>query len=88
MARPPSALDVSALHPGPCPRTGERGPTLYCKGFGAVNSYFVRSSAEAPPKDLLLELGLEPRYGLYYFDNVLVKAQQPVEHIEGKSQVL
>jgi len=49
----------------------EHGHKAYCKGFGAVNSYFVRCCSEPPPKDLMLQLGLEPRYGLFYFDNVL-----------------
>jgi len=51
----------------------------YCKGFGAVNSYFVQSSIEPPPEDLLLRMGLEPRYGAFYFDNILDRIQQAAE---------
>jgi class 3 adenylate cyclase len=54
----------------------EHGHKAYCKGFGAVTSYFVRCSSEPPPKALMIQLGLEPRYGLFYFDNVLNNAMQ------------
>eukprot|EP00667_Euglena_gracilis_P000447 EG_transcript_447 len=58
------------------PFSFEPGHKAFCKGFGAVNSYFIRSTLKPPPKDLMLQLGLEPRYGLYYFDNVLNGVQR------------
>lgn len=53
------------------PFTFEPGHKAYCKGFGAVSSYFVASTTEPPPKALMVQLGLEPRFGLFYFDNIL-----------------
>eukprot|EP00667_Euglena_gracilis_P001000 EG_transcript_1000 len=45
--------------------------STHCKGFGAVNAYLVRATAEGLPKDLQSELRLEPRYGAFYFENIL-----------------
>ena len=38
----------------------EGGHSTVCKGFGPVNCYFVQSTGEAPPDDLLERLGLQP----------------------------
>eukprot|EP00667_Euglena_gracilis_P000355 EG_transcript_355 len=51
------------------------GPrSVVCKGFGAVNAYLVRATAEGLPKDLQMELRLEPRYGEFFFTNILAPA--------------
>jgi class 3 adenylate cyclase len=63
------ARKVSAV-PGQ-PFHFEPGHTTYCKGFGAVTSYFVRSTSEPPPRDLMVQLGLKPSLGMFYFDNLL-----------------
>eukprot|EP00667_Euglena_gracilis_P000580 EG_transcript_580 len=42
-----------------------------CKGFGMVKTYYVSSTGEAPPKDLLASLGLKPNLGLYFFENLV-----------------
>eukprot|EP00667_Euglena_gracilis_P000479 EG_transcript_479 len=48
--------------------------STFCKGFGNVNAYMVRTTTEGLPKDLQLQLKLEPRYGAFYFDNILTQA--------------
>eukprot|EP00667_Euglena_gracilis_P025082 EG_transcript_29175 len=48
--------------------------SVYCKGFGPVSAYLVRSTAEGLPRGLREALRLEPRYGAFYFDNVLASA--------------
>jgi len=63
------ARKVSAV-PGQ-PFQFEPGHKTYCKGFGAVTSYFVRSNIEPPPKDLMVQLGLKPSLGMFYFDNLI-----------------
>jgi hypothetical protein len=63
------ARKVSAV-PGQ-PFHFEPGHKTYCKGFGAVSSYFVRSTVEPPPRDLLGNLGLKPALGMFYFDNLI-----------------
>eukprot|EP00668_Euglena_longa_P010109 GGOE01012248.1.p1 GENE.GGOE01012248.1~~GGOE01012248.1.p1 ORF type:complete len:1251 (-),score=392.50 GGOE01012248.1:548-3904(-) len=50
---------------------------VYCKGFGNVNAYMVRTTIEGLPKDIQSELGLEPRYGAFHFDNLLSKLSGP-----------
>eukprot|EP00667_Euglena_gracilis_P000216 EG_transcript_216 len=48
--------------------------STFCKGFGHVNAYMVRTTAEGLPKDLQEQLQLEPRYGAFQFDNILSAA--------------
>eukprot|EP00668_Euglena_longa_P037774 GGOE01048647.1.p1 GENE.GGOE01048647.1~~GGOE01048647.1.p1 ORF type:complete len:1227 (-),score=355.69 GGOE01048647.1:693-4226(-) len=50
---------------------------VFCKGFGNVNAYMVRTTIEGLPKDIQSELGLEPRYGAFHFDNLLSKLSGP-----------
>eukprot|EP00667_Euglena_gracilis_P001132 EG_transcript_1132 len=56
--------------------------SVFCKGFGTVNAYLVRATAEGLPKDLQAELRLEPRYGEFFFTNILSTA--PAEALSGK----
>eukprot|EP00668_Euglena_longa_P026608 GGOE01033311.1.p1 GENE.GGOE01033311.1~~GGOE01033311.1.p1 ORF type:complete len:1167 (-),score=340.26 GGOE01033311.1:555-3878(-) len=53
------------------PFTFDSPHSVYCKGFGNVSAYMVRTTAEGLPKDLQAELRVEPRYGEFFFDNVL-----------------
>eukprot|EP00667_Euglena_gracilis_P000544 EG_transcript_544 len=53
------------------PFTFDEPRSTYCKGFGNVSAYMVRTTTEGVPRDLQDELRLEPRYGAFAFDNVL-----------------
>eukprot|EP00668_Euglena_longa_P037764 GGOE01048635.1.p1 GENE.GGOE01048635.1~~GGOE01048635.1.p1 ORF type:complete len:120 (+),score=29.09 GGOE01048635.1:35-361(+) len=48
--------------------------SVFCKGFGNVNAYMVRTTTEGLPPDLEVQLRLEPRFGPFYFDYVVSRA--------------
>eukprot|EP00667_Euglena_gracilis_P003367 EG_transcript_3376 len=54
----------------------EESHQTMCKGFGMVRCYFVQSTTEAPPNELVELLGLEPNLGLFFYES-------PVSHIKG-----
>ena len=50
--------------------TWEKPHNTYIKGFGNVVAYFVYSSKDHPPKELLGILALDISVDDYYFDKV------------------
>jgi len=42
-----------------------------CKGFGMVRSYYVQSTLEAVPEDLMAALGLQSNLGLFHFQDAI-----------------
>jgi hypothetical protein len=48
--------------------TFDKPHNTFAKGFGNVTAYYVRSSVENPPRELLNILCLEPDLGEYFFD--------------------
>eukprot|EP00667_Euglena_gracilis_P007105 EG_transcript_7171 len=56
------------------PFSFEEPRSTFCKGFGNVNAYMVRATSEGLSKDLQMQLRLEPRYGAFFFDNILSMA--------------
>eukprot|EP00668_Euglena_longa_P037763 GGOE01048633.1.p1 GENE.GGOE01048633.1~~GGOE01048633.1.p1 ORF type:complete len:315 (-),score=98.46 GGOE01048633.1:672-1571(-) len=53
------------------PFSFEAPRSTFCKGFGTVNAYMVKTTTEGLPKDLQAQLGLEPLFGDFFFDNIL-----------------
>eukprot|EP00667_Euglena_gracilis_P000525 EG_transcript_525 len=53
------------------PFTFEAPRSTFCKGFGNVSAYMVRTTKEGLPKDLQEQLRLEPRFNAFRFDNIL-----------------
>jgi hypothetical protein len=49
----------------------EESHNTLCKGFGMVRTYFVQTTDEAPPRELMISLGLEPNLGPFYYENPL-----------------
>ena len=46
----------------------EKPQLTFAKGFGNLSTYFLRTSDRAPPKELMVRLGIEPRIPRFFFD--------------------
>ena len=55
-----------------CLLTWEKPHTVFAKGFGNVPAYFMRTTDQHPPKELMLALALEPRIETFIFEGATV----------------
>eukprot|EP00667_Euglena_gracilis_P000539 EG_transcript_539 len=53
------------------PFTFDARHRVSCKGFGAVNAYFISSCRLPPPKTLLVNCHIQPNLGRFSFDNAV-----------------
>ena len=50
-----------------CHITWEKPHVVFAKGFGNISAYFMRSSEDPPPKELMATLALDFNTETYYF---------------------